>query len=251
MFETPLSRTSLIIFLFLSIVMLTYIHFRSLFLPPVFVVFCNVGQGDAAYVRVYNLDIVVDTGPNKSILMCLQTYMKPFDKTIDLLIVSHEEKDHTGGLYYLKQHYNIASICNAKNCLQGKYIHDNMVQMRFLWPPFGYESLDKNNKSVVVSMQINKSRILFTGDLSLYAQLQLIKTSNVKTDILKIPHHGSQKSISSSFLRLADPTLAVISVGRNNSYGHPSQPTLDLLKALRIPVRRTDVEGDIVIQLTN
>jgi competence protein ComEC len=92
-------------------------------------------------------------------------------------------------------------------------------------------------------------RILFTGDISLPILEKVLKQSKIKTTILKIPHHGSKYNLSKNVLLLADPTIAVISCGKNNSYGHPAREVLDMLKAAKIKVRRTDKEGDIIFKI--
>ncbi|PIP63493.1 hypothetical protein COW97_02205 [Candidatus Roizmanbacteria bacterium CG22_combo_CG10-13_8_21_14_all_34_12] len=91
--------------------------------------------------------------------------------------------------------------------------------------------------------------VLFTGDASPFVLGRLSHSTIGKVDILKVPHHGSKNGLTKKFLDLADPSTAVISVGKNNSYGHPSKEVLDMLKAKNIKIRRTDEEGDIVFKL--
>ena len=90
---------------------------------------------------------------------------------------------------------------------------------------------------------------MFTGDASPFVLGRLSHGAIEKVDVLKVPHHGSKNGLTKTFLDLADPKMAVISVGKNNSYGHPHKQVLDILKAKNINIRRTDVEGDIVFKI--
>ena len=91
---------------------------------------------------------------------------------------------------------------------------------------------------------------MFTGDASPFVLGRLSHGAIDKIDILKIPHHGSKNGLTKKFLDLADPSIAVISVGKNNSYGHPHQQILDMLKAKNIKIRRTDEEGVIIFRIS-
>ena len=123
---------------------------------------------------------------------------------------------------------------------------------------FKQTGMDLNQFSLIFSLELDDYRLLFTGDASpqilnrtLLLPIGLQHQSELKSDILKVPHHGSKNGLTVEFLKLADPTYGVISVGKNNSYGHPSQEVLDMLEAQGVKIRRTDKEGDIIFNLPN
>ncbi len=276
MFESPVTKRDLIFFSIFSLIILLAVFLFSFFDERTKIVFCNVGQGDAAYIRIRNkTDVLVDAGPDKSVLSCLGKYMPFWDRKIELIFISHNQKDHFGGLDQLMERYKIDEIyfvndlntslqsfkrlkqkiidkkVNIEESFAGKIIQG---KFKILWPPRGFNSTNDNDYSSVVLF----NDVLFTGDASPFVLSRLshpVKTGHAPSlqniNILKIPHHGSKNGLTKSFLDLADPGVAVISVGKNNSYGHPSQKVLDMLKAKKTKIRRTDVEGDIVFKLPN
>jgi len=241
------------------------------------IVFCDVGQGDATYIRIKNkIDVLIDTGPDKKILNCLGKYMPFFDKEIEILILSHLQKDHYGGLLHLFQRYKINRIYMAKTKIPSSLItllkstnallifakaSDTLkifnVNLNFLWPKAKTETFcqnDNNCFSLVFLFKENNFKALFTGDTTAAVLSQLTRKNIddlVNLNVLKIPHHGSKYGMNREFLKLADPKVAVISVGKNNTYGHPAKETLDLLYAFKTKIKRTDKEGDIVFEIQN
>ena len=130
-----------------------------------------------------------------------------------------------------------------------------------LWPPKGLsegqslygtvlvQNSDLNNSCLGILATVNNQHILLLGDLDAPFAERAIQGLNSTIDILKINHHGSKYGLSPEFLELAEPSLGVLSVGKNNWYGHPHPETIDFLKAKNIPFRRTDKEGNVVIDL--
>lgn len=245
-----------------------------------FVVFCDVGQGDSVYIRVESVDILIDAGPSKEILNCLGNNMPFWDKEIEIAILSHPQKDHFGGYLYVIPRYKIDYFlmpavegeANSFKKLEELLEKENVeiifptaedkikiksVNLLFFWPTKEFiNSLPKkdlNEYSLVFKIEFKKTSILFTGDISKNVQDRLSQWAKnnsehiFKTDIIKIPHHGSIKNLSQEFIKLANPSLALISVGKNNPYGHPSKETLNFLKALNIQIWRTDENGSLRI----
>lgn len=275
------------------------------------IVFCDVGQGDASYIRIKNqVDILVDAGPDKKVLTCLGKYMPFYDRKIELAILSHPQKDHFGGFLYLLDRYQIEkmlmspldnpsqsfnklkkklsqkkiSLYFPKAGTKIKILNDSLnfywpteefIAKNLLLPPsylnndrrqneqnilkvLGASSLDDNNFSFVFSFEENNFRVIYTGDATPQVlnalDLSLVTRSSdndTKTTILKIPHHGSKNGLTKKFLQLANPRIAVISVGKNNSYGHPAKEILEMLQASKIKIKRTDEEGNIIFKLPN
>lgn len=296
MFDSPVSKLSLFLSALFSLVI---IYFIFSFPSKDKIVFCDVGQGDAAYIRLNNqTDILVDAGPNRKILDCLGKHMPFFDRTIELAILSHPQNDHYGGFlsvldrydinnFWLNQVYNSTKSykllldkidtkgifvsypkAGEKSILSeasitvfwpnDEYIYKNTVVEKNVPYPLRLTGLDLNNFSLIFSLETKLGKVLFTGDVSPSILSQLVHLnsgssdqSKFKSQILKIPHHGSKNGLNLEFLKLADPTYGVISVGRNNSYGHPSRIILEMLEAQKVKTRRTDIEEDIVFKLNH
>ncbi|MEK7597778.1 MAG: MBL fold metallo-hydrolase [Patescibacteria group bacterium] len=275
MFESPVKTRDLILFSFFSLIVLLAVFLSSFFDERTKIVFCNVGQGDAAYIRIKNkIDVLIDAGPDKSVLSCLGKYMPFWDRKIELAFLSHPNNDHYNGYFFIADRYKIDKFITVntsglivsktyKKLLQKisdkkikieEAVTGKIIQVRFdiFWPPKDFSSSNDNDYSSVILF----NGVLFTGDASpfvlgrLSQSLRAIQESPLHNiNVLKIPHHGSKNGLTKRFLDLADPSIAVISAGKNNSYGHPSKKVLDMLKAKNIKIRRTDIEGDIVFKL--
>lgn len=235
-------------------------------------VFCDVGQGDATYIRIKNsFDVLIDSGPGLKVLDCLGRHMPFYDKTIEIAFVSHPQKDHLSGYLYLFDRYKIKTLIipdiKEKTAVYSNFEKKvNKLKINTLvgYSPTIITALDSkftilspgkinchqaNNCSMVVLFTEGENRVLFTGDVSKEILNSLSKQAINNITILKIPHHGSKYGLSKYFLKLADPVVGVISVGKNNPYEHPAQETLDLLNASHTIIRRTDKEGEIVYKL--
>ncbi len=241
------------------------------------VVFCNVGQGDAAYIRIKNkTDVLIDAGPNKDVLSCLGKYMPFWDKEIELAFLSHPNKDHYQGFYYINERYKIKNFITTESPFVTntyKQLINNLInkktkiyyyfqsekitvgknsQFIFFWPNKNLVSSYDNDYSQIMIFKNNNFKILFTGDATSKILNNVLTDNNFlnnKINIIKIPHHGSKYGINKKFLEVIRPDIAVISVGKNNSYGHPTKEVLNLLKALNIKIKRTDINGDIKFTL--
>jgi len=271
MFESPVKIRDLILFSFLSSVIVSFIFISSFFDQRTKIVFCDVGQGDGAYIRIKNkIDVLIDAGPDKSILSCLGKHMPFWDRKIELAFLSHPNSDHYNGYFFIADRYKIDKFItvdtsglitsktykkllnniSAKNIpllfkVAGDQIRVDSGQFRFYWPPKDFDSSNDNDFSSVILF----NGLLFTGDASPFVLGRLSHGAIKKVHILKVPHHGSKNGLIKTFLDLADPEVAVISVGKNNSYGHPHPQVLDMLKAKNINIRRTDEEGDVIFNL--
>ncbi|QQG44278.1 MAG: MBL fold metallo-hydrolase [Candidatus Roizmanbacteria bacterium] len=297
--KPPVTKRIVLITLVLSLIVITVIFISNFFDTRTKIVFCDVGQGDGAYIRVKNkIDIVIDAGPGKKVLNCLGKHMPFFDKEIEIAIITHPQTDHYGGFLPMLERYKINTfvidsfdtpnssfkellqkIKEKKSRISAFFQNDeiNLGESRiiFHWPPATNDERrtqnDPNNLSLIFTYEENALpaglrlrgrsdsrsrqgfRVLFTGDATPKVLNKLLKQQNLKSNILKIPHHGSKNGLTKEFLQLADPELSVISVGRKNAYGHPSKNVIDMFKALKKKYLRTDQEGDIVfkIQSTN
>ena len=240
------------------------------------IVFCDVGQGDAAYVRFPDgQDMVVDGGPNDNVLGCLGKYMPFWDRHIDLVMLSHPQKDHLQGLISVLERFNVGYFVRSdveattegyaklmatvtakkipvKYMSRGEKINLGTSSLTFLWPStdvLGASTTgDVNDYSLVFALRYGTFDALFTGDADQQVERYYVgdSLSDGQVELLKVPHHGSKTGMSQTFLDWLKPRLAVISVGKN-SYGHPSQETIRLLRQKDSKILRTDQEGDVEV----
>ncbi|VVA44578.1 ComE-like protein, Metallo beta-lactamase superfamily hydrolase [Candidatus Roizmanbacteria bacterium] len=275
MFESPVTKKTIFLTVIASLFICLLIFFNNFFDERTKIVFCDVGQGDAAYIRIKNkIDVLIDAGPDKSVLSCLGKYMPFWDRKIELAFLSHPNTDHYNGYFYIIDRYKVDKFItvNTSGLIVSKTykkllkkISENNITLLFkvagdqirvqggqfilYWPHKDFYSPHDNDYSQVILFKENDFRLLFTGDASPFVLGRLSHGAIEKVDILKVPHHGSKNGLTKKFLDLADPEVAVISVGKNNSYGHPSKKVLEMLEAHKVKVKRTDVDGDIVFNL--
>ena len=274
--ESPVTLKSLLFTLLVSIFVLLIVFIFQFTDSRTKIVFCDVGQGDAAYIRIRNqIDLLIDAGPDHKVLQCLGKYMPFWDREIELAFITHKDLDHYGGFIHIIDRYRVGKLISVDYKNAGKsyqrleqkakskriplefYFTGDKIRILdsyilFFWPPEGLKTADDNEYSLVFLFQEKNFKLLFTGDSSPKALQKLTRLNTKKdlfrlknVDILKVPHHGSCLGLTSSFLKLADPEVAVISVGLDNSYGHPRKQILDLLEAQNIEIKRTDKNGDI------
>ncbi|MDO8498020.1 MAG: hypothetical protein Q7S61_05770 [bacterium] len=293
--HSPVSKGLFFVSIFLAVGIVTGLFIQSIFDTRTKIVFCDVGQGDGAYIRVQNrYDIVIDAGPNTKILECLGKYMPFYDRTIEMAFLSHPQKDHFYGFIPMLDRYTITTfmlnpISNDSKSFQelkSKLTKNSSLHIvnpyagatytlgsshiEIHWPTrqfiaenslfssprkernnFYTATSDLNAFSLIFAYQEGKIDVLFTGDTTPETLFALSQKANHRYDILKVPHHGSKNGLNSTFLSLAEPTWSVISVGKNNSYGHPHQEVLDMLKAIKTNILRTDEIGDVVFYIEN
>ncbi|MFA5133552.1 MAG: MBL fold metallo-hydrolase [Patescibacteria group bacterium] len=228
------------------------------------IVFCDVGQGDGAFINLRGgAQAVIDGGPDNNMIGCLGKYMPYFDRRIEYLIISHPDADHfVGAIEVLKRYAVGVVLTNGEagdspeykefiKLAEGKIAPAasfgfNEGKVNFFNRPDGKYS--DNDNSLVFKFLYSGKSILFTGDISEKGEALFLK-QDLKSDILKISHHGSAESSSLEFLRAVSPKLAIISVGQGNKFGHPAYKILKRLENLGIKYLRTDEKGDIVVNL--
>jgi len=236
--------------------------------------FFDVGQGDSIFIETpEKQQILIDGGPSSVILEKLAQEMPFYDKTIDLIILTHPEHDHMRGLLDVLERYEVENIlwtgvirdsnewkewmrlldeegAQIKIAEKGQRIMlSESVFIDILYP---FENLNNkeikqtNDTSIVAYLSFNNTSFLFTGDISKKIEAKLIEQGSLDSRVLKIAHHGSKTSSSQEFLESVSPEIAVIQVGKN-SYGHPYEEVLSRLKESDIDILRTDEKGDIKI----
>jgi len=237
--------------------------------------FFDVGQGDAAFIETLGgRQILIDGGPGAAVLEKLAKEMSFWDRAIDLVILSHPEKDHLAGLIEVLKRYKVENILwtgvvrdtaeyrewsegiekeGAKIIIakSGEKIKIGDLEIDVLSPLEnleGKELKDSNDSSVVVKLVFDKESFLFTGDISESIEQKLAEGgTDLDSDVLKVSHHGSKYATIDEFLAKVSPEIAVIEVGKDNSFGHPTPEVLDRLVKYGIDILRTDQNGDIKI----
>ena len=262
--------------------------------------FFNVGQGDAIFIQTpQGHQILIDGGPGLTILEKLSKEMPFWDRSIDLIILTHPEHDHMAGLLQVLKDYKVenvlwtgvvrhtaeynewkrlikeekAKIYIAKSGQKIVFHGSNQCNLEksepcdylSIFSPFesleGQEIKKSNDTSIVAKLTFGENSFLFTGDAGKSVEYKLAhKNVPLKSDVLKVGHHGSKTSSGESFIKMVSPKIAVISVGGNNEvrgrncdnkkrnkYGHPNCEVLAAFKKFGIKVLRTDILGDIKI----
>ena len=244
--------------------------------------FINVGEGDCILIETpKKSNILIDGGGtpqgsfdvgNKIVIPYLRR--KGIDK-INLLILTHPHLDHLEGLLPILREFKVdmvldsgltcdipeynefISLIKNKNIpyhqakADDNFIFGKNLELLLLNPLNNYDCYDEsdfNNASIVVKLFYKNSKFLFTGDIEEEAEKRMLIWQNIlKSDILKVAHHGSLSSTSLEFLNEVDPIIAVISVGKNN-FGHPSPKIIERLQGKNIRIYRTDENGTIIIR---
>lgn len=237
--------------------------------------FFDVGQGDAIFIETpWHHQILIDGGPDSTILEKIAKNLPFWDREIDLIILTHPEKDHLAGLIEVLKRYKVENILwtgvvrdtaeyeewkkligEAGNQVfiakAGQKIIAQKSIFQILYP---FEDLagkilkDSNNTSIIIRLTFGENSFLFTGDVYKSIEEKLIESkTDLDSDVLKVGHHGSKTSTAEEFITKVSPEIAVISAGKNNSYGHPNQEVLDILNKYGIKILRTDKDGDIKV----
>lgn len=236
------------------------------------IVFCDVGQGDSIYIRTPDKkDIVIDGGANESSSECINRHMPFWDRTIDLVFMTHADFDHYGGLVDVFENYHIrqfsrssyTSTAESFKTLESLVLKEKSssrvigkgdtfkisdISILTLWPPKdsgSTASLDDNNLSLVQLLKFRDFELLLTGDLD-KEYLNVLLDAQRDIDVLKLSHHGSRTGTDSETFSHIKPELSIISAGRNNRYGHPHREVLEVLKGAGLKYKAT-LDGDVEI----
>lgn len=230
--------------------------------------FLDVGQADAALVLCDDEAMLIDGG-NAEDSDLIYSYLKTHSiNHLEYMICTHPHEDHVGGLSGALNYATVGTVyCSMRSYdsktfdsferyveKQGKEIEIPSAGETFtlgsstvsILGPVGYYS-DPNNMSIVLQIQYGNTIFLFTGDAEIDSEQDILNTgTNLKSTLLKVGHHGSDTSTSYRWLREIAPEYAIISVGKNNSYGHPTEQTLSRLQDAEVTLYRTDLQGHII-----
>lgn len=235
--------------------------------------FFDVGEGDATLIETpAHSQILIDGGPTKAVLEKLGRALPFYDKKIELIILTHPDTDHLRGLVEVLKRYDAdlilapdikctTDICGewsklikhkkipVKTALAGEIVAlGENLSLKVLYASSGNGADKDNSGSVVARLDYGKDSFLFTGDAEKDTEEKLMSSgADIAAEVLKVGHHGSKTSTEESFLEKVAPQIAIISVGKNNRYGHPTDEVLARLAAFGAEILRTDISGDIRI----
>jgi len=234
--------------------------------------FLDIGQGDAIFIEAPNGNqVLIDGGSNRAVLKELGKVMPFYDRTIDVVIATHPDKDHIGGLVEVLKNYRTDMVMESgvssdtgvyqelektiadkklPRILARRGMSLNLgdgVRLNILFPDRDTEGWETNTASIVAKLVYGNNSFLLTGDspIAIENYLSMIDGQNLKSDVLKAGHHGSRTSTSESFASLVSPQYAVISAGKNNQYGHPHKEVLDILEKIKAVILKTYENGTI------
>lgn len=233
--------------------------------------FLDVGQGDA--VLLYDSDryLLIDTGPQEAWDDLKQDLDDRGVRTLEYLVLTHPHADHIGCAIQILNEYGVKKILMpdaqtntrtfeklldtiiaqkipVEKALAGNEFTFGNAKLSILSPEKTTDVSSLNNASVVLRAVFGTTSFLFTGDAEAEVESAILNSGyTVRSDVLKVAHHGSNSSSTKAFLKAVRPQIAVISVGEGNSYGHPKSQVLSRLQELNASIYRTDQNGTVTI----
>lgn len=233
----------------------------------------DVGQGDASLIQTESsMQMLIDGGPSSRVTEEIDQVMPLFDRTIELVMLTHPDSDHANGIQSVLEAYRVRAliltgVVRDSGALrgilekaeaekipvylaeEGMRIEIGGVLVRVLSPEqalFGRKLERTNNTGIVTEIVYGEHTLLFPADIDTMVEDRLIERGMLgDVTFLKVAHHGSKNASQETFLRVTQPDVAVISVGRDNRYGHPASEVMRRLESFRARVLRTDTEGRI------
>lgn len=232
--------------------------------------FLDIGQGDSILIKTPSYRyVLIDGGEGSGVLEELGEILPFWQRRIDLVVGTHADSDHIGGLVFVLEKYEVDRFITSdlevvdfnlekiKEIVVRKKIESSVVitgdkinigelSIEVLWPQEGFEAENDNQNSVALKGEYGNLSFLLPGDIeSEQEQLLISGLPSIQATILKLSHHGSKTATSEMFLQAVAPEYAVISCGKDNKFGHPAEEIIDRLEENSIKVFRTDIYGRI------
>ncbi|PIQ91373.1 MAG: hypothetical protein COV70_04015 [Parcubacteria group bacterium CG11_big_fil_rev_8_21_14_0_20_39_22] len=239
------------------------------------VAFLDVGQGDSIFIETPSgTQVLIDGGYSSSVLREIGKLVPFFDRDIDIVIATHPDGDHIGGLISVLDRFEVDMVVESGNesdtdlyldyreavqdedavlilARKGmKIFLDENTYLSVLFPDRDAGGMESNSASVIVRLVYGETSVLLTGDSpdSIEEYITYMDPKSVKSTILKVGHHGSKTSSSPLFVSAVSPKYAIISAGENNRYGHPHQEVTQLFNDMEIVTFSTYEDGTIVFE---
>lgn len=235
--------------------------------------FLDVGQGDATFIESpRGVQVLIDGGPDTRVLRELGAEMGFFDRTIDMLIATHPDQDHIGGLIHVLDRYEVGRILITDNqsdtpvaqlflekvkaegaeilyARAGQRFAFDGVELKILFPDRDVRALESNTSSIIAELVYGEIDFIFTGDSPQSIERYMIEKygDRIQSDVLKVGHHGSKTSSDETFIEMVGPDLAVISSGKDNRYGHPHAEVIATIEKRNSLIKNTADSGTVTI----
>lgn len=234
--------------------------------------YIDVNQGDATLIQVNTKNILIDSGPESS-KKNLLAYLNSINlDKLDYVVATHPHEDHIGNMQHIIKEYDILSFYAPKitsntktfeemiDSIKSKDLKINIIKEGTssidlgpntsitVFSPSKYEYDNLNNYSPIIKIEYKNTSFLFTGDAEEEVENTVLQNNfPISSDVLKVGHHGSSTSTSTSFLSAVNPSISIISVGEDNNYNHPNNETIKKLQQNKSIIYRTDIDGNIVL----
>lgn len=230
--------------------------------------YLDVGQADSILIRHLDNNVLIDAGNNADGKLLVEYFNSLGINHFDYVIGTHAHEDHIGGMDDIIDSFDIDhfympdvitttktfedvvdSLSNKKVKFETPKIDSEFYldDLKFVVLYVGIDKNDLNNTSIVLKLTYKDTSYLFTGDATSEVENKILD-KDLKSDVLKVGHHGSQYSSTAKFLKEVSPSYSIIQVGKNNDYGHPKDVVLKKLDRLNSEVYRTDRDGTILLK---
>ena len=232
------------------------------------ITYLDVGQADSILIQNEGHNMLIDAGNNEDGPLLVQYFKEQNITKFDYLIATHPHEDHIGGMDDIINNFDIEKIYmpdvttttktfldvleaiekknmtyDVPNINQNFTLGNTLFQVIYT----GNDKKNLNNSSIILKATFKNTSYLFTGDATSEVEKKILN-KDIQATVLKVGHHGSKYSTTTDFLNKVNPKYAIISVGKNNSYNHPNQVTINKLEKKNIEIHRTDQEGSIFLK---
>lgn len=262
-------KSKFFIFFLAAVILLEFVALFN-FDKNLHLYFLDIGQGDSILIKTPDYRyILVDGGEGTAILEELGEVMPFWQRRVDLVVGTHADSDHIGGLVFVLEKYEVdrfvtSSLEVEDNNLRrikdiaedrdielseldsGDVIDVGELHFDVLWPSEDFVAENDNQNSVVLRGEYKEFSFLLTGDIEAEQEHVLISTfPSIGVTILKVSHHGSKTATPSEFIEAVEPHFAVISCGKDNTFGHPAPEVVQRIEDVNIEILRTDLNGRV------